>query len=207
MKKRVPWEYEESPLARLWRWKTAHFDAQIQSDGTRFSYNVADLTQGRRIPLQSSMTIDFESCEREILELIGKSYPLTLGYREYAGELATTFRINDGSTFNFGPFEGSRVVMKVKMEHGDEVLTGPIQVRNHDIEMISDSSGTIRIPPVFILSVTAEFSGGTKSDSNATRRTRTVSGEARRGCTGKPGFKSGTVEHPPRAPWCPVHRV
>jgi hypothetical protein len=211
MKKKAPWVYATSSVLQMWQWKSDHFDAQIKSDGNRFIYSLTDTSQNVRHTIESNMAMDFRNAENRILELISKSYPIHLGYREYAGELATTFRINSGEDVDFGPLEGERVIVKVKTPKGEQTVIGPLQVMYHKVNIIADGSGdTVEIPPVLILSVRPEFAKATDkapTSKGTASRSRTVQGPFTRGCTGKVGYQAGTVEHPTRSSWCPIHKV
>lgn len=210
MRKEVPWEYSEH-MIKMWRWLTPHFDAQVKSDaeGIRFIYSVTDLTRGKRVPLVNDFAQSFPSAEQKILEFIGKSYPPAAGYRPYAGNLATTFLIGTGESIDFGPHEGSRVIITVKTPEGKQTITGSLQVKNHDVEILTENRSTVVIPPVLITSVRHEYSNDSGKPTEAKRQSnnRIVPGKHQTGCTGKPGFFDNTVEHSPTAPWCPVHRV
>lgn len=206
--KTIPWNYQESPFAKSWTWTTDHFEAKVRSDGSRYVWTVSDLSKGRQIPLGSGPETSFTAAEDEVRELVGKSYPTRLGYRAYAGSLATTFRIYTGEVIDFGPLESSKVIMTVRTSEGVErILTGALRVVHHELHVVSES-GTYRVSPSFIVKVSREFGGMGSSPSKARKlgkSGRLYEGELVPGCTGVLGYDPGTVDHPPRAPHCPIH--
>lgn len=206
--KTIPWSYQESPFAKTWTWTTPHFEAKVRSDGSRYVWTVSDTSQDRPIPLGSGPETSFTAAEDEVRELVGKSYPTRLGYRAYAGALATTFRIYTGEVIDFGPLESSKVIMTVKTKEGGErILTGALRVVHHELHLVGDA-GTYRVSPSFIVKVKKEF-GGSASVVHKAKKIgksgRLYQGEVSPGCTGVLGYDPGTVDHPPRAPHCPIH--
>lgn len=206
--KTIPWNYQESPFAKSWTWVTDHFEAKVRSDGSRYVWTVNDKSKGRQIPLGSGPETSFTAAEGEVRELVGKSYPTRLGYRAFAGALATTFRIYTGETIDFGPLESAKVIMTVRTNEGSErILTGALRVVHHELHVVADS-GTYRVSPSFIVKVKKEFGGYGGSPSKAKqigKAGRLYEGEVAPGCTGIMGYNPGTVDHPPRSKQCPIH--
>lgn len=200
----VPWEFGESSFIKTWSWETEHFDAQIKADDLRFIYLVVDKSRGGRRLILDGIANSHEEAEGFILEMIGKAYPLKLGYRKYAGIYATTFRIYTGESIDFGPFEGRKVSIKVKDKQGlVKMYSGLLQLDHFSI-VLTDHHKKTKIPPSFILEVKPEMS---TTDFERIGKGRTVKGEPVGGCTGIAGFRKGTVDHGPNAPFCPIHQI
>ena len=218
-KKRIPWDFSESPLISVWVWNTKHFEARIFGEGKNdrkaYSWKIVDKTQGQEIPFDSNMVATFGEAQSEIVEVIGKSYDPRLGYQPYAGELATTFTLADGTRFNFGPIQGANVVVKYTDKAGEErVATGSIQVDHYDILLMQDAANALRLPPNKIRDITEEFSSVSylqqKRQDQKYRpagQKGVMNAEYKRGCTGRAGLQPHTVVHSSSDPYCPVHNV
>ena len=208
-KKQVPWEYAEDDLLRTWRWTTPHFIAQVRSDGSTFTFSVTDRTQGDNAIILNEFGLDFPQSQNRILEFVGKSYPVSTGYRDYAGNLATTFEVSDKHLVDFAPYEGARVVVTYLATGGNDVVTGSLQVVNHSVEVTTNTGSVAVLPPALIVSVESEFGSSARESSKEAKNgdERIVNGDFRTGCTGRPGYFKGTVEHSPNDAWCPLHRV
>lgn len=214
--KQVPWEYSNASFLETWKWETPHFVAYIKCDsnvgiaGTKKSYmiTVEDITRGRKHVILNDMAFSFKEASEMVLEKVSKSYPANTNYREYAGDLATTFTIADGRKVNFANLEGHRAVLTVHTEDGRKNLVGSLQVKHYQIELTLEGGNKALIPPVLIFDVHSEDGSRFISvDNNEQTSDRTVKGIFLRGCTGKPGYFSGTIEHEPGTDWCPIHRV
>lgn len=216
-KKEVPWVYEETHLFRSWTWDTDHFKATIYSEGREaklFNWRIDDYTRSRSgKELASGQATTYKEAKNEILSCIGKSYPPKLQYKQYAGELATTFTIGNGDTIDFGELESKKVNLKV-LEKGDakdtlKTLTGSLTCAGHFIHLMMPSRQVAKIPPLLIQEVYTEFSSepirGRTEEEKRNRRARIYPGRAEPGCTGHNGFVANTVEHDPTDPWCPIH--
>jgi hypothetical protein len=219
VKKRIPWDFSESTLISVWLWNTEHFEARIFAEGKNdrkaYSWKIVDKTQGLEIPFDSNMVASFAEAQTEIIEVIGKSYDPRLGYQAYAGELATTFAIADGTRFDFGPIRGASVVVKYVDKEGEErVAVGSIQIDHYDILVVQDATTALRLPPNKIRDINEEFSSISylqqKREDQKYRpqgRKGVMRAEYKRGCTGHPGIEPGTVVHTSGDPYCPVHNV
>lgn len=204
--KHVPWDLISTGEIKVWRWLTPHFDAQIRSDGIHCSCSITDRTQGRPTIILNDFGKDFKESEKKVLEFIAKSYPVALGYRRYAGELATTFVLNDGTEQNLGHFEGKQVIVQYLTEQNDiKESKGFLQITHHTVEITTGEHSSITIAPSLIKSIRA-ISGRAGEDQKGLHG-RLVLGKPGRGCTGRAGFISGSVVHDDNAPWCPIHRV
>lgn len=230
--KQIPWDYTSTMEYQIWKWVTEHFTATIrttvnpevdaltqkefqtlsgESSGYRrgvYSSVITDVTRGRKQIILNEIAFSFDDAVKQILETVGKAYPATTNYREYAGDLATTFTIADGRRVNFGPLEGTKVVLTVNTEQGPKKIAGSLLVKNYKIEIVVESGGKAVIPPFVITDVDTDGKKQLKDlIVKESRRGRTVKGVMSMGCTGKSGYFEGTVDHPFGSRWCPVHNV
>lgn len=215
----IPWEFRESETFSMWMWTTTHFKATIHTDAVArtFLWNIDNITSGedQTEVLAEGVGYEFKAAENAIREIIGKSYDPTLGYRRYAGSFATTFTIFTGEKIDFGPLEAGRVIIVVRVlspKTGQVVLrkiTGRLKVINYKLELSPEHGNTLIIPPSHIMSVAEEYAPRTPASVSRVTSTglRIAEGKVTRGCTGKPGSLPNTVEHGPRAPWCPIHNM
>jgi hypothetical protein len=196
----IPWQYHGNDGLQVWLWQTQHFVANIGTEATGFCWTVADLVAaggGRPRPLTDGRSADFASAERELREAIGKSYPAALGYRPYAGPLATTFRIAGGQFLDFGRFEGQQCVVTVAQPNGTERgYNGYVRVVHYEVEVTQVNGGAVRIIPSHISRV-LKGSGVSAAPlaGQWTGTGRIYSGNVVRGCTGRPGFLPETTDH------------
>lgn len=211
----IPWRLGEDPNISLWIWETDYFTAQIQTDSYRksFSWQIADVSQGFKQPLADGFEGSYRKAEEAVREVVGKSYPKSLGFAKYAGHYATTFKIFSGEKIDFGPMEATSVIMMVRVpdkRNGgirEQRIQGMLHCVNYHIEVSPEVGPTVRIPPSRIVSVKKEFGdfAKAKDDDSLTRSLRIFPGKVLPGCTGKPGMFPDTVEHPTRAPHCAIH--
>lgn len=212
MTKNIPWEFSNLPdSSRLWRWKTQHFDVQVRTEGggTQHGVVVLDLTRGRPIPDFSVIALSFKEAEYEVLNFIGKAYPRALGYREYAGDIATTFEIGTGQRINFALLEGHQVLLVITdSRRVTQRIEGTLSVVNHSIEIRLESGKVASIPPLLIQEIGGAAYGRVKNELiPRDAKSRVVEGTVLPGCTGEVGFKSRTVIHGKDAGYCPRHKV
>lgn len=212
----VPWLFQESPILSLWIWRTQHFEAKIQTDshGNQFIWEISDLSQGTPHPLSDGLENGFRECEFAVREVIGKSYPAKLGYKKFAGALSTTFKIFTGERIDFGPMEATQIILTVRTLNKktnqivERTIAGKLKINNYVLEVSPDHGQTVRIPPTHILSVQREYGGHAeekKENPFNNRLLRIYQGKVTIGCSGQPGMLPDTVEHPTRAPHCPIH--
>lgn len=211
----IPWRLGEDPNISLWIWETDYFTAKIQTDSYRksFSWTIIDISQGMEQSLADGFHPSFRASEEAVREVIGKSYPKKLGFSKYAGHFATTFKIFTGENIDFGPLESTSVIIMVRVPDKkkggikEQRIQGMLHVVNYHVEVSPENGATIRIPPSRIVSVKKEFGGFAKAkdDDSLTRGLRIFPGKMRPGCTGKPGMFPDTVDHPTKAPHCPIH--
>lgn len=148
----------------------------------------------------NGQNVRFSDAETGVRETVGKSFVDTLGYHWWAGRLAYTFTIATGERVNFEPYLGLRGRIKVFVDDEGtlEEYSGVIQVRNYDV-LVETMDGVFKLRPSYIASVESSHTHGL----NKAKKTRTVKGFVEPGCSGKPGFMWGTVEHD--GPQCGLH--
>lgn len=208
----VPWLYNDTVLVKSWTWKAKHFDAKILTggNGDGYSWKVVDKSGAEPKPLATGEELDFVAAENQVLELIGKAYPQNLGYHAYAGELATTFTLHNGRKMNFAPYSGSSVIVEVynaKAPQSPYVVSGILTIKNYKIVIKTDRTN-IAVTPEQIINLKKEYNSdeallGTASPEKLVRRV--INEEWRKGCTGQPGFRSGTLLHKATDDPCPFH--
>lgn len=206
----IPWQLSEHGKYIMYFWPTRHFEATIQSDGTKnFFWNIEDLSQGAAKPFLSGHNSSFKEAENEIKGFIGKSYETKDGYRPYAGKAATTFRIFNGREVDFGPLESKKAIVTVKLDATTErTFSGVLHVSHYELQISPEYGNAQSVPPSHIVSIKSEY-GGTDlavDDNKMNNKTiRTYEGSYKQGCTGRAGFMENTVEHSPNDGWCPIH--
>lgn len=204
----IPWTHETSEFGSVWQWENPTFVVTVNGDMRSFYWTIADKSanpQGAPRPFADGTAASFEQAERSIRETIGKAYPPALGFRQYAGSLATTFVIGTGETIDLGTFEGRKVKVSVASREGeDEVYRGTAKVEHYELVLISGDEA-LRISPTYIMEIEPEGFGGPSMRPTTVSGTgnRTIQGRIEPGCNGTPGFMAGTVEH--RGPICPIH--
>lgn len=211
----VPWVFTDSPFIKAWTWKTTHFEAKVLSSGNKndFTWKVVDTSGGEAKILGQGEAMNFQASEEEVLELIGKSYPRRLGYQKYAGHLATTFTLHNGKKIDLGVFYGQQVILTVFNKNAPmtpTTISGSISVSHYKVLIKTDRNSTVSIPPEYIMSIRKEFDTEesliVEVDKQTAKNERRIFNEEwRRGCTGKPGFRIGTVIHAPSDEYCPIH--
>lgn len=201
----IPWTYDTSDIGTVWRWENDTFVATVTSDERSFYWTLSDKSadpSGDPRLFAESQANSFESAERGIRETVGKAYSPLLGFRRFAGALATTFMLGTGETVDLGIYTGRKIRVTVaQRDASDEVVRGIASVEHYEL-LLTDGDDVLRILPSFIVDITPE---GVKTPvvSATPKSSRTVQGRFEPGCTGRPGFLANTVEHD-GAP-CPLH--
>lgn len=204
----IPWQYHGSDGLQMWLWQTPHFVATIGTEAAGFYWAVGDLMAaggGRPRPLTDGRTADFATAERDLRETIGKFYPAVLGYRPYAGSLATTFRIFGGQFLDFAIFEGERCVVSVALPDGTERrYSGSVKVVHYAIEVRADG-GTVQIMPTHISKISTRSGRAAVPLADQWNGSgRIFAGSVTGECNGRPGFLPETIDHAGMAS-CAVH--
>jgi hypothetical protein len=223
----IPWTYSDQPGILLWVWRTPHFIARIQGtevaneddpSGRRiirsYSWDISDLMrtqQGMPRQLVDGTCSRFEEAEALVREHVGKLYDPRLGYRAFAGPLAFTFTLSTGERVDVTEYIGTRCAVSVLMpDGGTRTVTGDLDV-SHYTWRLTTPEQLLEIVPEHVVRITNRSE--TAERATAATRADSYSGigriyneEPRRGCTGRPGFQVGTVDHA-GAPRCPIHEV
>lgn len=223
----IPWAFTDSPGVLLWTWLTEHFVARVTGtevdndddpDGRRliraYRWDVSDLmrtNQGLPRLLIEGTCGSFEEAEAQVREHVGKLYDPRLGYRRYSGALAFTFTLSTGERIDVSEYVGTKCAVTVLMpDRTERTVTGDLDVQHYKWRL-STPEQVLEILPEHVLRITNRSEIAERA--TAVTRTDTYSGigriyreEPRRGCTGKPGFTVGTVDHA-GSPRCPIHEA
>lgn len=204
----IPWEHELSDLQSIWLWETEEFTVRVLGDVHRCYFTVTDTWQDPSNPriLTDGQTASFRQAENRVREIIGKVYPVELGYRKYAGSLATTFMIASGQRFDFGTYEDEIVTIEVFT--GPETIsamTGRLKIDHYYLALIKGQTH-ISVRPTHVKSIELVHRApqmGEKSRKYEKISGRTFRAGWKKGCTGISGFLPNTVDH--REAVCPIH--
>jgi hypothetical protein len=223
----IPWNYTDSPGVLLWTWITDHFVARVtgkevdnvdDASGRRviqsYSWDLSDLTrtnQGLPRLLVEGLAASFEDAERSIREHVGKSYDPRLGYRRYSGALAYTFTLTSGEQVDVRELVGTRCSVTVLMpDRSERTVMGDLAV-NHYKWRLTASDHVMEIMPEHVVRITNRSEAADRAA--AITHSDLYSGigriyreDPKSGCTGKPGFMVGTVDHA-GSPRCPLHEM
>ena len=229
----IPWSYTDTPGVLQWTWVTEHFTASITgaeavdvdaafTEGLdeqarrrlvrSFSWDVSDLMrthQGLPRLLVEGVAGSFDEAESTVREHVGKLYDSRLGYARYSGPLAFTFTLSNGKRVNVSKFMGTRCSVTVLMpDRSEQTVTGDFDVQ-HYAWRLRTADQMLEIVPEHVLSITNRSEAATRA--SAITRPDSYSGigriyreDPKPGCTGRPGFSMGTVDHA-GCPQCPLH--
>jgi hypothetical protein len=221
----IPWEFTDEPGVLQWTWLTDHFVAKIVGtavsalvDATdrrvvrAYSWELADLIrrqQGMPRVLIEGTSESYEDAERSLREHVGKSYDRTLGYARYAGALAFTFTLSTGEERDVSDLVGTTTVVTIlQPDRSEKSISGEFAVDHYRWRLTTPTHEYVVVPE-HVVRVTNR-SDAAEAASQITRPHsyvgigRIYREEPRRGCTGRPGFEVGTVDHA-GAPRCPLH--
>ena len=223
----IPWTFTDSPGILLWTWVTEHFAARITGaevdneedpNGRRiirsYQWDVSDLmrtNQGLPRLLVEGTSGTFEDAEAMVREHVGKLYDPRLGYRRFAGSLAFTFILSTGESVDVGEYIGTRCSVTVLMpDRSERTVTGDLDVAHYKWRL-STPEQVLEIIPEHVVRITnrseiAERATAITRNDSYSGIGRLYNEEPRRGCTGRPGFTMGTVDHA-GAPRCPIHEA
>ncbi len=220
----VPWAFTDEPGVLAWVWITPHFVARITGtevsteDGRRFvrsyAWSVSDLVrqiQGVPRLLVDGGASSFEEAEECIREHVGKGYDPRLGYLSFTGSLAFRFTLSTGEEIDVGPLIGTKCVVTVLLpDRSERTVSGEFGVRGYKWRLLTQDE-VLEIVPEHVVRIS------NRSEA-AERASAVVHGDAYSGigriyqhdptpgCTGRPGFLVGTVDHAGR-PQCPLHEA
>lgn len=223
----VPWTFTDSPGVLLWTWITEHFVSQITGtevdndgdpDGRRMIRSYGWLLSDKirtnqgvpRLLIEGNAT-SFEEAENLVREHIGKCYDPRLGYRRFAGWLTFTFTLSTGERIDVTEFIGTRCAVTVLMpDRTERTVTGDFDVSGYRWRLTSVQE-VFEILPEHVIRITNRSEAAERA--TAITRNDSYSGigriyreEPRPGCSGKPGFMLGTVDHA-GSPRCPIHEI
>jgi hypothetical protein len=223
----VPWTFTDSPGILLWTWITDHFVARVTGtevdneedpDGRRvirsYSWDLSDkirLQQGLPRLLVEGTSTTFEEADASVREHVGKCYDPRLGYRRFAGALAFTFTLSTGERMDVSEYIGTRCAVTVLMpDRTEKTVTGDFDVAAYRWRLTTPEQ-VMEILPEHVLRLTNRSEAAERA--SAITRNDSYSGigriyrqDPKPGCTGRPGFMLGTVDHA-GAPRCPIHEV
>jgi hypothetical protein len=156
----VPWDYHEAGGVRIWDWAPEHFRVRILADDAEkrtYRWLISDITSGFTRTFEQGVDYSFRDAENSVLEVIAKGYPESFGYRRYAGALATTFQVRDGSRFDFGPLE-SRSVIVTYLDDKDqpENAVGRLSIHHWELRVRLDATTVLQIPPHRLVDIQLE---------------------------------------------------
>jgi len=220
----IPWQYTDSGGVLQWAWVTEHFIARIVGheasasdvDGQRvmrnYRWELSDLIQRNQdLPrlLVEGASRTWEEAEEHVREHVGKAYDPRLGYRRFCGQATFTFDVASGERIDVSSFIGTKCHITVLVPGGGErVISGEFEVRNYRW-ILGARDGSYEVVPEHVLRITNRSEVADRAAEIAYAPTymgvgRIYREEFRPGCTGKPGFEIGTVDHAGSAR-CPIH--
>lgn len=170
----IPWTMKQSPSFATWEWTTPHLSITIIGEGPEtsriFHWKIYDVSEGKRSMFDEGDGVSFNECVDQAIEIVAKSWPRHYDYSKYAGHLAYTFKIGEGSLVNFESLIGKECVLVVKGNDGLPLhITGSIDIKHYDI-VINKNSQTIVIPPSRIMDIRSGFGKSLISDLVVTPR-------------------------------------
>lgn len=221
----IPWAFTDTPGLLQWSWVTEHFSARV--NGTEvdaehadrrqvrsYTWEISDLVRKQQdVPrlLVQGTTTSFDEAETLIREHVGKLYDPRLGYRRFAGPLAFTFTLSTGARVDVSEYIGTRCSVTVLMpDRSERTVSGDLDVMHYKWRLSSPEQ-VLEILPDHVLRITNRSEVAERATEIT--RNQTYSGigriyreDPRPGCTGRPGFTTGTVDHAGSAR-CPIHEV
>jgi len=221
----IPWAYTDAPGLLLWSWVTEHFSARIVGAEVAeaaaqhrlvrtYSWEIGDLIrpqQGMPRILVEGSSPTFQEAESHVREHVGKLYDPRLGYRRFAGVLAFTYTLSTGAQVDVSEFIGTRCSVTVLLPDGSErTVSGDFDVSGYTWTLTTTDQ-LVEIRPEHAVRIVnrsevADRAMEITRNSSYSGFGRIYREEPRMGCTGRPGFTVGTVDHA-GAPRCPIHEV
>jgi hypothetical protein len=223
----VPWTFTDEPGVLLWTWVADHFVARVvgtevanEDDplGRRiirsYAWEVSDLirtNQGVPRLLVEGRATSFDEAETWVREHVGKLYDSRLGYRRFSGTLAYTFTLASGERVDVAEYVGTKCAVTVLMpDGGTRTVTGDLDVQHYKWRLAT-AEQMLEITPEHVVRISNRSEAAERA--TAITRNESYSGigrlyreEPRGGCTGRPGFMVGTVDHA-GSPRCPIHET
>ncbi len=221
----IPWSYTDLPGVLQWTWVSQHFVASILGQevvgadmevGRRhvrtYHWELSDTInrqQGLPRLLVEGGATTFDDAEARIREHVGKAYDRSLGYLGFAGPWAYTFTIATGDVLDVREFIGTLTTAKVLMaDRSERTVSGDFSVHHYEFCFTTPSS-VFTVVPEHVVRLSNRSEVAERATELTSLRTYTGVGriyreEVRPGCTGKPGFDVGTVDHA-GVPRCQLH--
>ena len=220
----IPWIFTDASDLLMWSWVTEHFAARIQgreaedpdNPGLRnvlaYRWELLDLMrmhQGVPRQLVEGTSNAFDQAERSVREHVGKCYDTRLGYRAFAGSLAHQFTLATGERVDVTPLLGTRCSVTVLLaDKSSRTVAGDFSV-DHYRWRIDTAAERLQIVPEHVTRITnrseiADLAVRAVRHDAYSGIGRMYQEEPRPGCSGRPGFTMGTVDHAGAVP-CPIH--
>ncbi|MDO9485676.1 MAG: hypothetical protein Q7K25_06415 [Actinomycetota bacterium] len=203
---------------------TAHFAARIHGREVQDANNpslrnvrsyhwelldVMRTHQGVPRQLVEGTSTSFDEAENSVREHVGKCYDPRLGYQPFAGRLAHHFTLATGAILDVTPLIGTRCSVTVQLSDGTHrTVAGDFSV-DHYRWRIDTPGERLEIVPEHVSRITnrsdaAELASKVIRHDAYTGIGRMYREEPKPGCSGRPGFNIGTVDHA-GAVLCPIH--
>lgn len=221
----IPWTFTDAPGLLQWTWITDHLVARISGaevandadpSGRRFvrayHWELSDrmqTNQGMPRLLIEGSSPSFDDAEALIREHVGKCYDPRLGYRRFSGPLAFTYTLATGERVDVSQFIGTTCTVTVLQADGSQqAVTGDFDVQHYRWRLRS-AGEVLEIVPEHVTRVSNRSEAADRAAQIAYSSTYSGVGriyleDYRPGCTGRPGFTVGSVDHA-GAPRCPLH--
>jgi hypothetical protein len=197
----IPWKHQGDEITTLWTWDTEHFVITITGNVSSVYFRIHDRASDQMFFDGQSAT--FEQAEMVIRETIGKAYHPSLGYRAYAGALATTFMLATGDKKDLSRYIGRAVEVEVLNANGSkENYQGVAQIVNYYLELLTQKIH-IKVLPSHLLDIRPLVEMKAIDSEYERISGRTFKGKYEKGCTGTPGFMENTLDHSGLT--CPIH--
>lgn len=209
----------------MWSWVTEHLVARVSGQevpgdeddrGIRnvrsYTWELLDLirsNQGMPRLLIEGASRSFGDAELQVREHVGKCYDARLGYRKFAGSLAFTYSLASGEQIDVSSFIGTRCSVTVLLADGSErTVAGDFSIDRYRW-VVRTLDEQLEIVPEHVVRLTnrsevADRAASIMRHDSYTGIGRMYRQEPRKGCTGRPGFTVGTVDHAGAAE-CPIH--
>ena len=222
----IPWIFSDGSGLLMWNWVTDHFAARIHGrevqdpDKPRlrnvvsYHWQLVDLMrthQGVPRQLVEGTSAEFDLAERCVRESVGKCYDARLGYLPFAGHLAYEFVLATGERVDISSLLGTRCSVTVRLADGtSRTVAGDLTVDGFRWQLQS-ARERFRIVPEHVTRITnrseiAESAARAVRHDAYTGIGRMYAEEPGPGCSGRPGFRIGTVDHT-GTDLCPVHEA
>lgn len=221
----IPWTYTDQRGVLLWTWRTEHFVARVSGQevenpdgppGARiirsYNWDVSDLiklNQGMPRMLIEGMSSTFDEAENSVREHVGKCYDSRLGYRPFSGPFATRYFLSTGEEVNVQPYLNTKCAVTVLLpDRSERTVVGSFTANGYRWRLTTGDA-VLEIVPEHVVAISnrsaaAERAAQAMDNDLYSGIGRIYREDPKRGCTGRPGYTVGTVDHA-GAPRCPLH--